>query len=188
MDDTALTRIALAAGGGDQTAVEEFVRLTRADVWRFVAHLDGVQSADDLTQETYVRALRSLPGFAARSSARAWLLSIARRTVADGHRSSARRPRTGAVADPAARERPCCPRATGFDEGVALSDLLDRVEPSRREAFVLTQIAGMSYAEAAGFVGCPVGTIRSRVARARADMVGALRSAEAAAAPGGAVL
>ena len=41
----------------------------------------------------------------------------------------------------------------------------------RREAFVLTQIAGLSYAEAADVVGCPVGTIRSRMARARADLV-----------------
>lgn len=56
-------------------------------------------------------------------------------------------------------------------EGAAVADLLDRLDPDRREAFVLTQLLGLSYAEAAEVAGCPVGTIRSRVARARADLV-----------------
>ena len=66
-------------------------------------------------------------------------------------------------------------------EGVAVSDALARLEPDRREAFALTQVLGLSYAEAAGVLGCPVGTIRSRVARARADLVAALTRAEDAA-------
>jgi RNA polymerase sigma-70 factor, ECF subfamily len=44
------------------------------------------------------------------------------------------------------------------------------LEPDRRAAFVLTQMLGCSYAEAAAICGCPVGTIRSRVARARDDL------------------
>jgi RNA polymerase sigma-70 factor (ECF subfamily) len=60
---------------------------------------------------------------------------------------------------------------------VAAQDVLDRLEPDRREAFVLTQLIGLPYAEAAEVVGCPVGTIRSRVARARADLVDALLTA-----------
>ncbi len=48
------------------------------------------------------------------------------------------------------------------------------LEADRREAFVLTQVLGLPYAEAAEVVGCPVGTIRSRVARAREDLVAAL--------------
>nr|WP_249068706.1 sigma factor-like helix-turn-helix DNA-binding protein [Modestobacter muralis] len=51
------------------------------------------------------------------------------------------------------------------------------MDPERREAFVLTQLIGLPYAEAAEVVGCPIGTIRSRVARARADLVEALRAA-----------
>ena len=49
-------------------------------------------------------------------------------------------------------------------------ELLLRLDPDRREAFALTQLAGLSYEEAAAVVGCPIGTIRSRVARARADL------------------
>ena len=48
----------------------------------------------------------------------------------------------------------------------ATVDLLVRLDPDRREAFALTQLAGLSYEEAAVVVGCPIGTIRSRVARA----------------------
>jgi RNA polymerase sigma-70 factor (ECF subfamily) len=59
-------------------------------------------------------------------------------------------------------------------EGAAVADLLARLDPDRREAFVLTQLLGLPYAEAAEVAGCPVGTIRSRVARARADLVEAL--------------
>ncbi len=52
--------------------------------------------------------------------------------------------------------------------------LVAGLEPERREAFVLTQVVGLSYAEAADVCSCPVGTIRSRVARARADLVDGL--------------
>jgi RNA polymerase sigma-70 factor (ECF subfamily) len=62
-------------------------------------------------------------------------------------------------------------------EGVALRSLLDGLDPERREAFVLTQVVGLAYAEAADVVGCPVGTIRSRVARARADLIAAHEAA-----------
>jgi len=57
---------------------------------------------------------------------------------------------------------------------VALHALLDELDPDRRLAFVLTQILGYSYAEAADICECPIGTIRSRVARAREALVGLL--------------
>ena len=53
-------------------------------------------------------------------------------------------------------------------------DAVQRLDPDRREAFALTQLAGLSYEEAATIVGCPIGTIRSRVARARADLRAAM--------------
>ncbi len=66
----------------------------------------------------------------------------------------------------------------GFDEGVALAELLAALAPQRREAFVLTQLLGLPYAAAAGVMGCPVGTVRSRVARARETLVARLAEAE----------
>jgi RNA polymerase sigma-70 factor (ECF subfamily) len=53
-------------------------------------------------------------------------------------------------------------------------------DPDRREAFVVTQIAGLSYAEAAEVCQCPIGTIDSRVARAREDLVTAMKDGRSA--------
>ncbi|MEU9111285.1 sigma-70 family RNA polymerase sigma factor [Streptomyces sp. NPDC048483] len=181
-NDTQVTEWALAARSGDRAASERFIQATRRDVWRFVAHLSGdVEGADDLAQETYLRALTSLPRFAARSSARIWLLSIARRVVVDRHRSAASRPRITHTADWQTAAEGAQPSGLpGFEEGVALLDLLEALDAARREAFILTQVLGLPYAEAATAVGCPIGTVRSRVARAREDMTALLRAAEAA--------
>lgn len=180
-DDAQVTAWALAAGRGDTDAVEHFVHATRGDVRRFVAHLTrDAAAADDLTQETYLRALISLPRFAGRSCARTWLLSIARRVVVDRYRYDSARPRLSGSADwqSAAERAQDSAAAPGFDEGVALLDLLSFLDDRRREAFVLTQMLGLPYADAAAVTGCPIGTVRSRVARAREDMGVMLRAAE----------
>jgi RNA polymerase sigma-70 factor (ECF subfamily) len=175
-----VTACAVAARRGDRDALERFIAATQRDVWRFVAHLDSPASADDLTQETYLRALRSLPGFAGRSAARTWLLAIARRVVIDHIRQAKVRPRTTAVDDwrGVVEENQSAVSVPGFDEGIALADLLSRLDPQRREAFVLTQITRLPYREAAEVCGCPVGTIRSRVARARDDLIRLLSISE----------
>jgi RNA polymerase sigma-70 factor, ECF subfamily len=166
-----LTLAALRARAGDQHAAEEFVRRSQADVWRLCAHLGSPADADDLTQETFARAFGSLHRFAGRSSARTWLLSIARRACADAIRN--RRPVTP-VADPELADPKLADRSADPADTVSLRMVLDAIEPGFREAFVLTQVLGLSYPEAADVVGCPVGTIRSRVARARDALVAGL--------------
>ncbi|MFE3649707.1 sigma-70 family RNA polymerase sigma factor, partial [Streptomyces sp. NPDC059152] len=100
VDNEQLTSLALAARDGDPVAVERFIRAAHHDVWRFVARLSGdPSSADDLAQDTFLRALTGLPRFAGRSGARTWLLSIARRVVIDRYRTAAARPRIAAVED-----------------------------------------------------------------------------------------
>ncbi|MHC3473244.1 sigma-70 family RNA polymerase sigma factor [Streptomyces sp. 7R007] len=171
--DESITAWALAARAGDADAVERFVRALHRDVLRYVAHLCAdPQAVDDLAQDTFLRALGSLHRFEGRSSARAWLLSIARRAVVDSIRTAAARPRAAQVADwQLAVERAQPHGLPGFDDGVALLDLLAALPAERREAFVLTQLAGLPYTEAAARTGCPVGTVRSRVARARATLL-----------------
>jgi RNA polymerase sigma-70 factor (ECF subfamily) len=171
-----ITGWALAAKAGDRAAAESFVRATQRDVRRLLVHLSGPAEADDLTQETFLRAMRSLPRFAGRSSARTWLLSIARRVAVDQVRAAVRRPRTAALemVSPGALERSDAGRAGRFEDGVLLRRLVDELPLDRREAFVATQMLGLSYAEAAEVCDCPIGTIRSRVARAREDLTAAL--------------
>lgn len=176
-DDADITAWALAAGRGDRAALAAFVRATQRDVHRFLVHLGSAREADDLAQETYLRALRSLPSFAGRSSGRTWLLSIARHVAADAVRTAVRRPHPIGVPDWDALigRAPALVHGSG-DETVVLRQLVAALGPDRREAFVLTQVLGLGYAEAAEVCGCPIGTIRSRVARAREDLVAAMDS------------
>ncbi|MET8082949.1 sigma-70 family RNA polymerase sigma factor [Micromonospora sp. NPDC005194] len=168
------TESALSARAGDAAAQAVFVRLTQAEVWRFAAALVGPDSADDLTQETYLRAFRALPAFEGRSSVRTWLLGIARRACADHLRTVIRRRRLDErLAANAYTDRPH-PDPAGQ---LGAADLVRRLSPERRAAFVLTQLLGLSYAEAADVEGVPVGTIRSRVARARDELVEAVGDA-----------
>ena len=173
-DDDRVTALALAAGRGDRTALEQFIRATERDVWRTVAVLADPGSADDLAQETYLRALSALPRFAGRSSARTWLLSIARRVVVYQIRRNQARPRCTGNVD---LESILDTRrgAARFEDIVEIQMVLDGLDHDRRDALMLTQVMGLSYAEAAEVCGCPLGTIRSRVARARVDLITAAR-------------
>jgi RNA polymerase sigma-70 factor, ECF subfamily len=175
-------RLAEAAAAGDERALTGLIRATQRDIWRFVASLVGPDDADDLTQETYLRAITALPRFEGRSGIRTWLLVIARRVVVDHHRHRATRPRRadgenwGAPAERSLHDR--TKQAPGFEEMAEIGLLLEELSPDRREALVLTQLQGLSYAEAALICECPVGTIRSRVARARDDLLGWTRNTE----------
>lgn len=168
-----LTRLALAAGDGDRRALANFIRSSQGEVWRLCAHLVDRQSADDLTQEVYLRAVPALTRFRGESSARTWLLTIARRTCADSLRRTVRQRRLIERIGATTVEAPVEDLAEGVTAHV-LDDLVDGLDPDRRTAFVLTQMLGLPYAEAAEVLGVPVGTIRSRVSRARADLVAAM--------------
>ena len=169
-----VTRLALAAKAGDRSAAAGFIQLTQRDLLRFVSVLADRNDVEDIAQETYLRAMRALAAFDARSSARTWLFAIARRAAADQVRLARRRPRTTALDDFDEARRPShTPR---LDEAVAVRDLLRTLDAERREAFALTQMLGLSYEEAAQICGCPVGTIRSRVSRAREQLVAAMRA------------
>lgn len=182
MDDAEITRHALSAQSGDRAAAAEFVRATQPQLHRLLSYLAGATQAEDLAQETYLRAFAALPRFRAESPARMWLLAIARRTVADSFRTEARRPRTTRL-DEWSGIGDRLGRAPAPDTSVAIRHAIDRLDPDRREAFVLTQILGLTYEEAAEVCGCPRGTIRSRVFRARSDLMRALDPPESSTGP-----
>jgi RNA polymerase sigma-70 factor (ECF subfamily) len=170
MDD--LTRLALAARDGDRGALAAFVRRAQPDVWRLCAHLTSWRDADDLTQDVFVRAIGAMNSFRGESSARTWMLTIARNACADHVRRTVRRRNLARRVDE---------REQSFADpsgAVALDLLLATLEPDRRAAVVLTQLLGLSYEEAADVCGCPVGTIRSRVSRARADLLEAMAAGD----------
>jgi RNA polymerase sigma-70 factor (ECF subfamily) len=170
-----LTRLWLAARDGDRTAFAQAVRASQADVWRLARHLVGPGDADDVTQDTFVRAWRALPAYRGDASARTWLLSIARRACADAIRATVRRRRL------MLRVRDERTASTAADPGGthALHALVEELDAEQREAFTLTQMVGCSYAEVAEICGIPIGTVRSRVARARERLVERIAEADA---------
>lgn len=169
-----LEQLAADAGRGDRDAFERLVRLLQAPVWRYAYHLTRSRElADEAAQDTWVRAIRSLPRFRGDSSVTTWLLTICRRAVADLLEGRKREPpQMGPSPQP----------GTGFvDVQLALAGLA----PPLREALVLTQVLGMSYAETAEVTGARLGTVRSRVFRARSALIEALGEQEPARLPPG---
>jgi RNA polymerase sigma-70 factor (ECF subfamily) len=165
----ALTRWAISASGGDARDLDQLVDATYEQVWRLCAKLVDDQCADDLAQDTFVRAVRALPNFRGEASARTWLLTIARNTCMDELRNRTRQRRRDATL-----ARNLATQVIVKDDvaqGLAVADVLAGLAPERKEAFVLTQLLGLTYAEAAQICSCPPGTIRSRVARARSDLI-----------------
>jgi RNA polymerase sigma-70 factor, ECF subfamily len=137
-------------------------------VWRLCEALVDAQTADDLTQETFIKAVGALRRFRGDASARTWILSIARHTCMDELRARSRRQRRST----AMRSGPIDGLLTPDPGGeIGARDLIAHLAADRRAAFTLTQLLGLSYEEAAETCGCPIGTIRSRVARARADLI-----------------
>ncbi len=170
-----LTSLLLDARDGDRWALRAFIQQTQGEVWRLMAHQVGRSEADDLTQDVYVRVWRALPRFRGDASARTWLLAIARRVGFDELRRQARRRRL--------TERLISLRTPSSLPDAASAQVWDGVvttlKANLREAFVLTQLLGFSYQDTADICGVPIGTIRSRVARAREELLAALRDAQA---------
>ncbi|HZF81557.1 MAG TPA: sigma-70 family RNA polymerase sigma factor [Rubrivivax sp.] len=126
--------------------------------------------ADDLTQQTLERALSHWHQFDAGRDMTVWLLSIAHNAHMDGLRRDARM----AVTDPADIQR--AQDATGGDPGIDVGLRLDlmaalrRLSPEQREPLLLVCVEQLTYAEVASVLAIPVGTVMSRVCRARAAL------------------
>ena len=111
-----------------------------------------------------------MPRFAARSSARTWLLSLARRVWVDNIRHDMARPRKSATQYEDAMSS-AAENSGSWSDWIDARALIDALPADRREALILTQVLGYTYEEAAKIAGVRVGTIRSRVARARKDLI-----------------
>jgi RNA polymerase sigma-70 factor, ECF subfamily len=159
---------------GDLLAFEDLVREFQADAFRFAWHLTrDRQLAEDVTQEAFLRAFRFLGGFRGDRKFGSWLFSIVRNCAMDALRRSRRSdapwedqmaPRS--VADPTARAE--------------LEAALRAVSTEHREAFLLVEVFGLSYQETADVLGVAVGTVKSRMFRARQALCLAIADEEEA--------
>ncbi len=158
---------------GDLRAFEDLVRLYQADVFRFAWHLTRDRTlAEDVTQDAFLRAFRFFGSYRGDSRFSSWLLRICRNCAMDalrrqksfvGRHEREREP-SHSVADPIARAE--------------LDAALRSVSDEHREPFMLIEVFGMSYQEAADVLGVRVGTVKSRMHRARAALCRALADEE----------
>ncbi len=135
----------------------------------------------DIAQEAFIKAYRALPRFRGDSAFYTWLYRIAVNTAKNHLAAQRRRPMDVELdlQDPEQYELHAKLKETDTPEGVALSDeLQETVERAiaalpedLRTAIILRELEGMSYEEIAETMECPVGTVRSRIFRAR-DAIG----------------
>jgi RNA polymerase sigma-70 factor (ECF subfamily) len=163
------------AAAGDTASFEALVRHVQPHVWRFLRHLTGDGDlAADLTQETLVRVHRGVGGFRFDCRFSTWVFRIARNAAVDEVRASARRRRLqdAVAAQPVARV------ASGPGLAVELRAAVAGLPLRLREAFVLVEVFGLRYREAAAVLGVPEGTVKSRVFLARRELVAWLRDGD----------
>ncbi len=146
--------------------VVELVPALRAFAWS-LSHNSA--DADDLVQETLIKAWANREKFEPGTNLRAWLFTILRNTY---YTALAKKRRE--VADEDGKHAAALSSAPTQDWSVAMHALqaaLQRLPAEHREALVLVGAAGLTYEEAAEICGCALGTIKSRVNRARAKLM-----------------
>ena len=165
------------AGRGDEEAFAQLYARHQGPLYRYALHMCP-QAADDVVQEAFLAVIQRPDGYdASRGTVAQYLFGIARRQV---------KRRIGDF-----RETPVTD-VDGVDENTPLDELIqidsvarvraavDALPPVFREVVVLCDLQEMTYHEAAAIVGCPIGTLRSRLHRGRAQLANRLAAAPAA--------
>ena len=132
----------------------------------------NVERADDLVQETMLRAFAHLDQFEPGTNMSAWLFTILRNLFRSEYRK--RRREVEDVDGSLAESMVSQPEQAGRIEFKELQAALAQLLPDQREALILVAASGLSYEQAAEICGCPVGTVKSRVSRARTQLAALL--------------
>jgi RNA polymerase sigma-70 factor (ECF subfamily) len=165
------------AKSGDARAFEALVVKYQRRIARHIArYIRRASDVEDAVQETFIRAYRGLPSFRGDSSFYSWLYRIATNVAIN---SLKRDPAPVLLGDEAPEER-----ADAFQPGIsdnedperrlmakqiadAVQRALERLQPELADALMLFEVEGKSYAEIATMLGIPIGTVRTRIFRAR---------------------
>jgi RNA polymerase sigma-70 factor, ECF subfamily len=163
---------------GDKTAFDLLVRKYQHRVLKLVSRfVNDAAEAEDVAQEAFLKAYRALPAFRGDSAFYTWLYRIAINTAKNTLVSNRRRPVDFDLdlQDPEQHDRQSLLKDSDTPEGVLLTDeirgvverALEQLPDDLRTAIVLRELEGLSYEEIAEAMDCPVGTVRSRIFRAR---------------------
>lgn len=172
---------------GDKRAFDELVAKYHKKLGRLLSRfVRDAAEVEDVTQEAFIKAFRALPAFRGDSAFYTWLYRIGINTAKNYLVAQGRRAPTSTEYD--ANE------AETFDDGDQLRDIntpeslllskqigetvnvaMEGLPEELRTAIVLREIDGLSYEEIAKLMQCPIGTVRSRIFRAREAIAGRLR-------------
>lgn len=174
------------ARSGDGAAAGEIVERYQRRIFTLCVRILGdTDAAEELTQETLVKALTGLERFDGRSKLGTWLHRIATNACYSRIRSDRVRSR-GRVAWPETAEPQARPGVKRADEVLdagqrrrLVSLALDQIQPEHRVVLVLRDVQGLEYEQVAEVLGVPIGTIKSRLFRARAALREAIERLEA---------
>jgi RNA polymerase sigma-70 factor (ECF subfamily) len=160
------------AQAGDLDAFERIVRDCQPGAWFLAYHLtQDASAADDVVQEAFVRAFLAVRTYRSRWKFTSWLLQIVRNCAMDHHRRLRR-------AGTALRRVGLAPeeeQPPPVEERSRIHDAVRRLPIELREPFVVIEVLGHSYDEASVILSVKVGTLKSRMHRARAALIEALR-------------
>jgi RNA polymerase sigma factor (sigma-70 family) len=160
-------------GAGGSSGFESEVLALRPALWAFARRLHRQDSdAEDLVQDTILRALDARDRFQDGTNLKAWLFTIMRNSFNTRWRKSRRE----TMASPEVIELLEAGTATPATQGTSLwaRETMDRLlrdlSPSHREILILIPVMGLGYEDAAEVCGCSIGTVKSRLNRARAAL------------------
>ncbi|MBM0105118.1 RNA polymerase sigma factor RpoE [Steroidobacter sp. S1-65] len=177
-DDTTDQELVRRVQAGDQTAFNLLVLKYQHRVLKLVGRfVNDAAEAEDVAQEAFLKAYRALASFRGDSAFYTWLYRIAINTAKNALVSQRRRPVDFDLdlQDPDQYERQAKLKEADTPEGVLLTDeirgvveeAMEQLPEDLRTAIVLRELEGLSYEEIAEAMDCPVGTVRSRIFRAR---------------------
>jgi len=170
-----------ACARGEMGSFAELVRRHKDPITNYLYRYTGdYRTAEDLAQEAFLRVFRKIPEYNASAKFSTWLYTIATNLAKDEFKRRARHP-----AVPLEQQRPgadtsqivtAAPPASGLrpeedssraELRVLVHESLDALDPEAKEILVLREVQGLAYDEIAGILGVPVGTVKSRINRAR---------------------
>ena len=162
------------ARGGDASAFEELVRTYEAPVYRLALRMCGgrAEDAQEVAQEAFLAAWRGLPRFRGQCRFSSWLYKLTANAAVDHLRREKRRPaavpleNAGEPADPHTPQEELERRELHR----AVQQALDRLTPEHREVLILREIHQLRYDEIADSLSLDVGTVKSRISRARKQL------------------
>lgn len=175
------------AQNGEQKAFDLLVGKYQRKLGRLLSrYIRDPGEVEDVTQEAFIKAYRALPGFRGESAFYTWLYRIGINTAKNYLVSQGRRAPTATEFD--------AEEAEGFEDAGQLRDIntpesilmskqigetvdsaMESLPEELRSAIVLREIEGLSYEEIAKVMACPIGTVRSRIFRARESVAAKLR-------------